>query len=197
LERFRPRLESGLGLREFPMTPGDEKLIRSYALLSQKPLLHIINMDEKDAEFLGEPDRLYSRAAGRRVMAFCGKIEAEIAELGDDEKEAFMAEYGIHELSPARFFKQALDFLDRIAFFTVGKDEVRAWTIKKGSNALKAAGAIHTDIERGFIRAEVVSFPDLLNLGSLQQAKDGGAIRLEGRDYVVQDGDVIYFRFAP
>jgi ribosome-binding ATPase YchF (GTP1/OBG family) len=108
-----------------------------------------------------------------------------------------MAEYGIDELSGPRFARQAVGFLDRISFFTVGKDEVRAWTVKKGAAAAEAAGAIHSDIAKGFIRAEVIASEELLRLGTLQHAKEAGAIRLEGRDYTVGDGDVIYFRFAP
>ncbi|MGZ4886147.1 MAG: redox-regulated ATPase YchF [Candidatus Aminicenantales bacterium] len=198
LERLRPRLESGQGLRDVPIVPAEEKLIRSFAFLSLKPLFHLINLDEKDLRFLAAPEDLFPvEQAGRRTMGFCGKIENEIAECGDEEKALFMAEYGLGDPSAARFYAQALPWLDRISFFTVGKDEVRAWTIKKGAPALGAAGAIHTDIEKGFIRAEVISSRDLLELGSLQHAKDAGAIRLEGKDYIVQDGDVIYFRFAP
>jgi ribosome-binding ATPase YchF (GTP1/OBG family) len=108
-----------------------------------------------------------------------------------------MAEYGLPDLSAPIFAAGAAAFLDRLSFFTVGKDEVRAWTVKKGASALEAAGAIHTDIARGFVRAEVVAAEELLRHGTLQQAKEAGAIRLEGKDYVVRDGDVIYFRFAP
>lgn len=198
LERLRPFLESGRGLRDAPLPAAEEKLIRSFAFLSLKPLLHVINFDEADVRFLGSPGDLYPvEQAGRRTMAFCGKIENEISECDEAERAEFMAGYGLREPSAARFYARVVSFLDRISFFTVGKDEVRAWTVRKGSTALKAAGAIHTDIEKGFIRAEVISSDDLLKLGSLQQAKDSGAIRLEGKEYVVRDGDVIYFRFAP
>jgi GTP-binding protein YchF len=198
LERLKPRLESGQDLRAADLQPADEKLLRSFAFLSLKPLLHFINLDERDIAFLVRPEGLFPiERAGRRAMAFCGKIENEIAECGDEEKAEFRSCYGLPEPSEARFYAQAVAFLDRITFFTVGKDEVRAWTVKKGSTALKAAGAIHTDIEKGFIRAEVISSGDLLRLGSLQEAKDSGAIRLEGKEYAVQDGDVVYFRFAP
>ena len=198
LERLRPYLESGRSLRDAPLPAAEEKLIRSFAFLSLKPLLHVINFDEADVRFLGSPGDLYPvEQAGRRTMAFCGKIENEISECDEAERAEFMAGYGLREPSAARFYARVVSFLDRISFFTVGKDEVRAWTVRKGSTALKAAGAIHTDIEKGFIRAEVISSDDLLKLGSLQQAKDSGAIRLEGKEYVVRDGDVIYFRFAP
>jgi GTP-binding protein YchF len=198
LKRLRPGLESGRGLRDMTLPPAEEKLIRSFAFLSLKPLLHFINLDEKDMVSLDSPGELFPvEQAGRRTMAFCGKIENEISECAEEEKALFMSGYGLRESSAARFYAQAVSFLDRITFFTVGKDEVRAWTVRKGSTALKAAGAIHTDIEQGFIRAEVISSDDLLKFGSLQHAKDAGAIRLEGKEYVVREGDVIYFRFAP
>jgi GTP-binding protein YchF len=198
LERLRPGLESGQGLRDVPLPPAEEKLIRSFAFLSLKPLLHFINLDERDMAFVAGPEGLFPvERAGRRSMAFCGKIENEIAECDEEEKALFMAGYGLPGPSAARFYAQAVAFLDRISFFTVGKDEVRSWTVRKGSTALKAASTIHSDIERGFIRAEVISSNDLLQFGSLQEAKDAGAIRLEGKEYFVQDGDVIYFRFAP
>ena len=198
LQRLRPALESGRGLRDFPLTHAEEKLIRSFAFLSLKPLLHFINMDEKNLASLRRPETLFpALGSGRRVMAFCGRIENEIAELENGERTEFMVEYGLAEMSAPRFTGQALGFLDRISFFTVGKDEVRAWTVKKGAAAAEAAGAIHSDIAKGFIRAEVVAAEELLRLGTLHHAKEAGAIRLEGRDYVVRDGDVIYFRFAP
>ncbi|HYA49174.1 MAG TPA: DUF933 domain-containing protein [Burkholderiales bacterium] len=198
LERLRPFLDSGRGLRDVPLPPAEEKLIRSFAFLSLKPLLHVINLDEADVRFLGSPGDLYPvERADRRTMAFCGRIESEISECDEAEQAEFMAGYGLREPSAARFYSRVVPFLDRISFYTVGKDEVRAWTVRRGSPALKAAGAIHSDIERGLIRAEVIASDDLLKLGSLQLAKDSGVIRLEGKEYIVQDGDVIYFRFAP
>ncbi len=198
LERLRPFLESGQGLRGAPLPPAEEKLVRSFAFLTLKPLLHAVNLDESDAASLASPGDLYPiERAGRRTMAFAGRIEGEIAECDERERAEFMAGYGLCGPSAARFYGQVVPWLDRVTFFTVGKDEVRAWTVRRGSTALKAAGAIHSDIEKGFIRAEVIPSEDFLKLGSLQHAKDAGAIRLEGKDYVVRDGDVIYFRFAP
>jgi len=198
LEKLRPSLESGQGLRNLALAPAEEKLIRSFALLSLKPLLHMINLDEKDLASIGRPEGILPEIGeGRRILAFCGRIENEIAALENGEKAAFMAEYGLDEMSGPRFTGLAAGFLDRLSFFTVGKDEVRAWTVKKGATAAEAAGAIHSDIAKGFIRAEVIAAEDLLRLGTLQHAKEAGAIRLEGRDYPVRDGDVIYFRFAP
>jgi GTP-binding protein YchF len=198
LQRLRPALEAGQGLRGLPIAPAEEKLIRSFALLSLKPLLHFINLDEKDLAAIRRPDSLFpALGAGRRVMAFCGRIEGDIAELEAGERAGFMAEYGLAEMSAPYFAAQAAAFLDRVSFFTIGKDEVRAWTVRKDAPAAEAAGIIHSDIAKGFIRAEVVPAEDLLRHGDLHRAKEAGAIRLEGKDYIVRDGDVIYFRFAP
>jgi GTP-binding protein YchF len=197
LGKLRPGLESGRGLRDLDLTPAEEKLVRSFAFLTLKPLLHFINLDEKDAAFLTHPaDLLPSAPEGLRFMAFCGRIENEIAECAEEEKALFMAEYGLCEPSAVRFYAQALSFLDLVSFFTIGKDEVRAWTVKSGSTAQKAAGAIHSDIEKGFIRAEVIGAEDLFRAGSMAHAKEAGAVRLEGKEYIVRDGDVIYFRFS-
>ena len=198
LQRLRPSLESGRGLRDLPLAPAEEKLIRSFALLSLKPLLHFVNIDEKDLASVRRPEALYpGLGEGRRIMAFCGRIEADIAELEPADRRAFMAEYGLEAPSAPLFAAGAAAFLDRVSFFTVGKDEVRAWTVRKDAAALEAAGAIHSDIAKGFIRAEVIAAEELLRHGTLQHAKDAGAIRLEGKDHIVRDGDVIYFRFAP
>jgi len=200
LLRLRPALESGQALRSLPMAPAEEKLIRSFAFLTLKPLLHFINIDEKDLGSVRKPEALFpglAPGAGRRVLAFCGRIEADLAELDPAERQGFMTEYGLAEMSAPLFTGQAAAFLGRITFFTVGKDEVRAWTARKDAPAVEAAAAIHSDIARGFIRAEVISASDLVRHGTLHQAKEAGAIRLEGKEYVVQDGDVIYFRFAP
>jgi len=214
LRRLRPELESGRGLRGAELSPAEEKLIRAFAFLSLKPLLHFVNIDEKDLASIRRPEALFPGLAapaagdtyrgdmsptgpGRRVLAFCGRIEADLAELEAPERAAFMAEYGLETPSAPLFAGQAAAFLDRITFLTVGKDEVRAWTVRRGATAVEAAGAVHTDIAKGFIRAEVVAAEELLRHGSLPRAKEAGAIRLEGRDYAVRDGDVVYFRFAP
>jgi hypothetical protein len=197
LDLFRSSLEQGKPIRELPFSPAEEKLIRSFAFLSQKPLLHTINFDEADIPLVENPEKVYpAKKPGTAIMAFCGKIEAEIAELGDEEKGVFLHEYGLKEVSSERFFRTIPSLLRTISFFTIGKNEVRAWTIPQNLSAGQAAGAIHSDIERGFIRAEVIHWDKLLDHGSMQTAKDKGAIRLEGKDYVVEDGDVIYFRFA-
>jgi hypothetical protein len=203
LLRLRPALESGRGLRGLPIPPAEEKLIRSFAFLSLKPLLHFVNIDEKDLASVRRPESLFPNLAapaagepGRRLLAFCGRIETDLSELDETERASFMAEYGLAGLSAPLFAGQAAAFLDRISFFTVGKDEVRAWTVGNDATAAEAAGAIHSDIAKGFIRAEVVASEELLRHGTLAHAKEAGAIRLEGKDYVVRDGDVVYFRFA-
>ena len=157
----------------------------------------MINVDESDILNIESPEKIYdSTGISLAVLAFCGKIEMEILELDEEEKEIFQEEYGLKQLSAPKFLKASYDLLNVITFFTIGKEEVKAWTIKKDSSALSAAGTIHSDIERGFIRAEVIPIEDLLTHESFQKAKDSAAIRLEGKDYSIQDGDVIYFRFG-
>jgi GTP-binding protein YchF len=211
LLRLRPALESGRGLGGLPITAAEEKLIRSFAFLTLKPLLHFINIDEKDLPRIRRPEALFpglgpassggdtSRPAcgqDRQVLAFCGRIESDLADLEPAERPAFMAEYGLAEMSAPLFAGRAVAFLGRISFFTVGKDEVRSWTVRRDATAVEAAAAIHSDIAKGFIRAEVIPADELLNHGTLHRAKEAGAIRLEGKDYTVRDGDVVYFRFA-
>lgn len=196
--RLRPHLEEGKAIREIDLSPSEEKLSRSFSFLSQKTLLHMINVDEKDIPLIENPDKIYSsEKKGVKVLAFCGNIEAEILELEEKDKVAFLSEYGLREQSAPKFLRASYDLLEAITFFTIGKDEVKAWTIKENTTALKAAGSIHSDIEKGFIRAEVISWEELLKHGSFLTAKEKAAVRLEGKDYFVQNGDVIYFRFSP
>lgn len=197
LEHLHPHLEEGKGIRQIHLPPAEEKVTKSFAFLTQKPLLHMINIDEKDIPHIESPERIYSIPKKEMaLLAFCGKIESEIMELEGVEKEPFLKEYGLKELSATRFLKASSALLGAITFFTIGNKEVKAWIIKKNTSALKAAGIIHSDIEKGFIRAEVISWKELLEHGSFQEAKEKAAIRLEGKDYIVQDGDVIYFRFS-
>jgi GTP-binding protein YchF len=197
LNIVRTGLEQGKPVRNLSLPPAEEKAVRSFAFLSLKPLVHMVNCDEQDIPLLESPEKLLSgKTGGSPVLAFCGRIEAEIAELPEEEKAAFQAEYGLRELSRERFFRELPAILGLISFFTIGKNETRAWMVPREAPAGQAAGAIHTDIERGFIRAEVIPWNTLLEFGSLQAAKEKGAIRLEGKEYRVQDGDIIYFRFA-
>ncbi len=197
LETLRVHIEEGRGIREVDLSPQEEKLISSFAFLSQKRLLHMVNVDETDIPQIENPDKFYpSPKKGITIQAFCGNIELEILELENEEKEQFLAEYGLKELSAEKFLKSSYDLLKVITFFTIGKDEVKAWTIPEDTTAVRAAGAIHTDIEKGFVRAEVIPWNKLLEHDSFQSAKEKADVRLEGKDYIVQDGDVIYFRFA-
>jgi GTP-binding protein YchF len=198
LGKLRAPLEQEKGIRSVSLTASEEKMIRSFAFLSQKPRLHLVNVGEKDIPLIGEtPSRFAPASGAAEVMAFCGKFESEVLDLADGEREAFMAEFGLGQTIQRLFFQSVPRLLGLHTFFTIGKDEVRAWLVKADSPAQAAAGVIHSDLERGFIRAEVISWQDLVAAGSLQAAKDKGGIRLEGKDYPVRDGDVIYFRFNP
>jgi GTP-binding protein YchF len=197
LTSLRSNLEEGKAIRELDLSSAEEKLFRSFAFLSQKPLFHMINVDEKDINLIQAPEKIFSSdREGIAILAFCGRIEMEILELDEEEKDIFLEEYGFKELSAPMFLRSSYNLLDVITFFSIGKEEVKAWTIPKGTPALHAAGIIHSDIEKGFIRAEVISWKELCDFGAFQTAKDNAAIRLEGKEYLVQDGDVIYFRFA-
>jgi len=197
LRRLKSRFEEGRSVRETGLSPAEEKLTRPFAFLSQKPLFHMVNVDEKDIPLIETPEKIFEMEnKNTSVLAFCGKIETEILELDNGEKKIFLDEYGFKELSASKFLKASYDLLDVITFFTIGDDEVKAWTIRRGTHAEAAAGAIHSDIEKGFIRAEVIPWKQLTTHGSFQKARDNAAIRLEGKDYIVQDGDVVYFRFA-
>ena len=183
-------LEAETPLRQRPELAGAPQL-RSYAFLSAKPCLILFNNeDEDDASPAGD-----FPALGEEGMVVRGKLETELAQMSPDEAAEFLAEYDIAAPAMDRVIKRSYDLLGLISFFTVGEDEVRAWTVKKDSPAVEAAGAVHTDMKKGFIRAEVVSYADLTGAGGYQEARKLGAVRLEGKTYEVQDGDVITFRF--
>jgi GTP-binding protein YchF len=201
MEQLKSALEADTPLREVVpgLEPDDVKNLRGFGLLTAKPLLILLNTGE---EQLGaETERLLSEArdkfARERVAidALAGQIEAEIAQLDDDDAAVFMADLGIEESSRDRVIRLSFDLLGLMAFLTAGPDECRAWTIRRGDTAVEAAGAIHSDIQRGFIRAECVSYGDLIAAGGMNEAKKNGTFRREGRTYVVQDGDIINFLF--
>lgn len=197
LELLRMALEKGSPIREMEISPAEEKLLRSFAFLSQKPVLLMFNVDEADIPLIDSPEKIHAAPAPHtQVLAFCGKIELEIRELEEAEKSLFLEEYGMHELSFSRFLRASYDLLDVITFFTIGNEEVKGWTIKRDTTALDAAGEIHSDIQKGFVRAEVIPWQQLLEHGSFQAAREKAAVRLEGKNYSVQDGDVIFFRFS-
>lgn len=198
-ERLRPELEAGRPLRAIEVTSDEAALLKPYSFVTTKTVVLAVNVDETQLRTKSYPgrDRLVPWAAERGVpvVELAALIEAEIEELPAEEREEFLQDLGLTEPGIARLARSAYHALDLISFFTVGSDEVRAWTVRRGSTAREAAGAIHSDIERGFIRAEVADHKDLLREGSLTALKEKGLLRIEGKDYLVQDGEVIHFRF--
>jgi len=200
----RTTLEEGKPLRTLTLATDDLKRLRGFQFLSAKPLLIVVNLDESDLTGAGgsaaalEKLGLANVAAGpkTRIVAVCAKIELEIAQLDASDAKSFLADLGLTESGLDRVIRASYDLLGYISFFTVGEDENRAWSIPRGTNAQFAAGEIHSDIQRGFIRAEVVSCDPLLERGSLAACRENAEMRLEGKDYIVQDGDVINFRHA-
>ncbi len=201
LERVLAALEAGQTARTVELSDEEKALFADTPLLTMKPVIYVANVSENDAggEPVGNPlyDKLKALAAAENaaVLPVCAQIEAELAELSGEEKRAFLADLGIAESGLDRLIKASYALLGLISFLTAGPKEVRAWTIVKGTKAPGAAGKIHSDFERGFIRAEVVAFDDLKRLGSMTAVKEAGLLRSEGKDYVMQDGDVVVFRF--
>jgi ribosome-binding ATPase YchF (GTP1/OBG family) len=189
-----PALEAETPLREVVLDAEDERRLRGFQLLSAKPMLLVINADEERAAAPPAEFGVVSRAAVTAITV-SAPIEQEISLLPAAEQRDFLADLGLDEPSLDRVSRASYQLLGLIAFFTVGEDEVRAWTVRRGTRAREAAGAIHSDIERGFIRAEVVRWDDLLRLKTLAACREAALLRLEGKDYVVQDGDVVHFRF--
>ena len=198
LMKVKAELEKDLPLRELELTTSEVRAIANYQFLSAKPLLIVVNIGEDQlpqaASLEAELNSHYSQSK-RRIITLCGKLEAELAQLDNSAAEGFRAEFGIEESGLNRTIKLSYELLGLISFFTIVSDEVKAWSIQNGTNALKAAGKIHSDMERGFIRAEVISYDDLVKCASLAEARKKGLIRLEGKSYIVQDGDVITFLF--
>jgi GTP-binding protein YchF len=201
-------LEEGRPLRAIDLKGDDLKRLRGFQFLSAKPLLIVINLDESQLADGGKSAtdtehaataaglRTFLSRAGTLVTAVCGKIELEIAQLDPADAAAFLADLGLTQSGLDRVIRASYDLLGYISFFTVGEDECRAWSIPRGTSAQLAAGEIHSDIARGFIRAEVVAYDRLIARGSMAACRDHGEVRLEGKEYVVQDGDIINFRFA-
>jgi GTP-binding protein YchF len=201
LEKCKAHLEAEKPLRELELTPEERKPIGGFLFLSARPVLYVLNVGDDEAAQLDSAVERHKLTSlqGRRnsaVVAVCGRLEAELAEMDEKEAAELLASYGLKEPGLNRLIRATYDLMGLISFFTAGEPEVRAWTIRKGSNAVKAAGAIHSDIEKGFIRAEVVTCADLLAAGSLAAAKEKAQVRLEGKEYIVQEGDVILFRHS-
>ncbi len=196
LERCRTALEAETPLRRVELGPAEERALSGFGLLSRLPLLVVLNVAEAAAAApLPERVRAYLAADAVPGLALCAQIEMEIAALDAADRSAFLADLGLREAARDRFVQAAYGLLDLISFLTTGEDEVRAWPIRRGTTAVKAAGKVHSDIERGFIRAEVATYDDFIRLGSEAKCREAGKLRLEGKEYVVQDGDIIHFRF--
>jgi GTP-binding protein YchF len=197
LERLRAHLDSGKPARSLTLQSDELKLVQPLCLLTMKPTVYVANVDEHG--FTNNPllERVQGFAAGEGapVIAVCAALEAEMAEMSDEDKRAFLADVGLQEPGLDRLIRAAYGLLGLHTYFTAGPKEARAWTIPIGATAPQAAGVIHTDFERGFIRAEVIAYADYIACNGEQGAKEAGKMRLEGKDYVVRDGDVVHFRF--
>ena len=198
LMKFKADLEKDIPIRELTLDPAEARIITNYQFLTAKPLLIAVNIGEEQLPQAASLEaELNSRYSGEkcRAITLCGKLEMELAQMEDDEAQEFRSEFGIKESGLERTIKLSYELSGLISFFTIVSNEVRAWSIKKGTTALKAAGKIHSDMEKGFIRAEGISYDDLVKCGSIAEARHQGRLRLEGKDYVIQDGDVITFLF--
>jgi ribosome-binding ATPase len=199
LEKFRVLLEDGKPLRDIDLTEEEGKTIRGYQFLSLKPLFIVINIPEKalTSGNAGEYEKPFSTIKNSTCSSICAEIEMEIAGLDENDRPEFLRSAGIEEPALGKVIRLSYASLGLISFFTAGgKDEVRAWTVRKGARAPECAGVIHSDLERGFIRSEVVSFEDLMKAGSFKTAREMGLLRIEGKDYVTQDGDILTIRFS-
>ena len=200
MERIKEALENNLPARSVEIQgEEEEKLMKNLQLLSAKPIIYVANIGEDD---IGKEENQFvkdvrkkAEQEGAKVICLCAKIEEELTSLSEEDRALFKEELGIQESGLDKLVKASYDLLGLMSFLTAGEKEVRAWTIKKGTKAPQAAGKIHTDFEKGFIKAEVVSYDDLIEAGNYLKAKEKGKVRMEGKDYVVQDGDVILFRF--
>ena len=201
LARCKQFLENQKPLRELTIAPDEEKIIRGFTFLSFKPMLYVFNLGEQDAAKTRAAAELaasygVSERTKTESTAVCGKVEAELAEMSDAEAAEFLASYGLTESAVARLIRSSYHLLGLISFFTVGEDECRAWTIRSGMTAVEAAGAIHSDLQKGFIRAEVVTYDDLIQSGGLAEAKQQAKLRLEGKEYLVKDGEIVHIRHS-
>ena len=199
LELCKKALEENKPIRQLTLNDEQKKVIKSYSFLTAKPIIYLANI--KEAELGNEENeyvkqvREYAEKENARVVSLCAKVEEDLAEMTEEEKQEMLEALGVEESGLNKLITATYDILGLATYFTVGKDEVRAWTFKKGMNAKECAGIIHTDFEKGFIRAEVISYEDLIEYGSELKVKDAGRARLEGKDYLMQDGDICHFRF--
>jgi len=202
LLRTKAFLETERPLREMEMTKDEKKIVRGFMFLSEKPILYVLNISESTTLGVDLEAAVAKYGLGERAgrlntgaSAICGKVEAELAEMTDEEAAEFLGSYGLEESGLARLIRKSYELLGLISFFTVGEDECRAWTVERNTRAQDAAGAIHTDLQKHFIRAETIHWDTLLELGSEAAARAAGKLRLEGKEYIVREGDVMHFRF--
>lgn len=201
LEKLKAHLEQGKPARTFDYTEDELQAIKTTPLLSNKPVIYAANLSEEDYKNNIDTNKHYQTVCKiaeeekAAILPICAQIEAEIADMDEEDKKMFLEELGLEISGLNRIIKEGYSLLGLISYLTAGEKEVRAWTITKGTKAPQAAGKIHTDFEKGFIRAEIVSYDDLMKCGSMAAAKEKGLIRLEGKDYVMQDGDIVNFRF--
>ena len=199
LEKSKEALEKNIPLRQIKYTEEEDKLLKSYSFLTKKPIIYLANiseseLDSEDNEYVKKVKE-YAKKENAQVVSLCAKVEEELSELDEKDKKEMLEGLGLDDSGQNKLIKATYDILGLATYFTVGKDEVRAWTFKKGMNAKQCAGIIHTDFEKGFIRAEVISYNDLIEQGSELKVKEAGKARLEGKDYLMQDGDICHFRF--
>ncbi|MEZ5175917.1 MAG: redox-regulated ATPase YchF [Acidimicrobiia bacterium] len=199
LERVNEHLAEGKPVRTMSLTGADRLIVRDLFLLTAKPTMYIANVDEDGlaGNAMSSAVAQHAESEGAAVVTICGELEADIAALDPEDRTALLDEYGLSEPGLHKVIRAAYDLLGLLTFFTAGDKEVRAWTVRKGSTARQSAGVIHTDFERGFIRAEVVSYDDFIECGGETGAKNNGRWRLEGKDYITREGDVMHFRFSP
>ncbi len=200
LNKIKVHLEDGKPVRTMELDNDQKELLKEVYLLTDKPTIYVANVSENQIDNMeNDPYVLkvkeYAKAEGAKVITLCAKLEEDLSELEDEDKLMLMQDYGIEESGLDKLIKASYSLLGLISYLTAGKQEVRAWTIKNGTKAPQAAGKIHSDFERGFIKAEVVSYEDLMKYGSMLATKEKGLVRLEGKEYVVKDGDIILFRF--
>lgn len=198
LERIKEALESNIPVRKLGLDEEEKKLISSFNLITLKPIIYALNVEDNDINTGNNYTKLvedYAKKEGSETAIICAKLESELSELDEEEKKLFLDDLGIKESEVERLINKTYDLLGLATFFTVGKDEVRAWTFKKGSKAPECAGIIHSDFEKGFIKAEVMSYNDLVNAGSELKVRELGKARIEGKEYIMQDGDICHFRF--
>src|SRR5213593_1614272 len=196
LQRAKTWLESEKPLREMEVSEHERRLVKGFAFLSEKAMIYVENIGEDQLDSLRHPDAQTTLRPNTEQTIICGKLEAEMAELPDEELKTFLADYGLAQAGAERLIRTTYRLLGLISFFTVGEEECRAWTITRGTNAQNAAGVIHTDLADHFIRAEVCHYNDFVKYGTMQALKEKGLLRLEGKEYVVKDGDIITIRHS-